>query len=195
MDVKQIVLLKLGKLPIEFVWIREVKLIFIERVFRVNKVKLQQLLKSLRKPCFIRAHCFPVDHRPRFCLATSLGSELGTTLSSGLVLELNAVYGVDPDSFVDFIDVVAEDNVILRLVLVVFRDPLLESFLFFGFDCLSSFVVELLRGQFQQKRLIFFELIKSIFMLFNLTFYLLYLHIDLLYLLFLFLLLVVSLLF
>jgi hypothetical protein len=194
MDVKQIVLLKLGKLPIEFVWIREVKLIFIERVFKVNKVKLQQLLKSLRKPCFIRAHCFPVDHRPRFCLA-SCGSELSSTLSSGLVLELNAVYGVDPDSFVDFIDVVAEDNVILRLVLVVFCDPLLESLLFFGFDRLSSFVVELLRGQFQQKRLIFFELIKSIFMLFNLTFDLLYLHIDLLYLLFLFLLLVVSLLF
>jgi hypothetical protein len=195
MDVKQIVLLKLGKLPIEFVRIREVKLVFIKRVFKVNKIELQQLLKPLRQPCFIRAHCFPVDHRPRFCLATSLGSELGTTLSSGLVLELNAVYGVDPDSFVDFVNVVAEDNVILRLVLVVFCNPLLESLLFFGLDRLSSFVVELLRGQFQQKRLIFFELIKSIFMLFNLTFDLLYLHIDLFYLLFFFLLFVVSLFF
>ena len=111
------------------------------------------------------------------------------------MLELNAVYGVDPDSFVDFVNVVAEDNIILRLVLVVPRNPLLESFLFFGFDRLSSFVVELLRGQFQQKRLIFFEFIQSIFMLFNLAFHLLYLHVDLFYLLFFLLLLVVSLLF
>ena len=195
MDVKQIVFFKLSELPIEFVWIRKIQLIFIKRVFKVNQIKLQQLLEPLRQPSFIRTHCFPVDHRPRFCLATSLGSELGTTLSSGLVLELNAVYGVDPDSFVDFVNVVAEDNVILRLVLVVFCDPFLESFLFFGFDRLGSFVVELLRGQFQQKRLIFFEFIKSIFVLFNLAFDLLDLHVDFLDLLLLFLLLVVSLFF
>jgi len=41
MDVKQIVLLELRELPIEFVWIREVKLVLIKRVIKVNKVKLQ----------------------------------------------------------------------------------------------------------------------------------------------------------